>query len=443
MFLIRALFFGAAAVTAMASSESERTCEAFGSAGECAPEAQQGRALLQTKSPSSSHVPLSLEADHVATVKMPPPIALFDGKGGVMAKFQELERKVHTMHAEGQNPVGISEWINSQLLPMSNMTKQELQGEVNRAQQAVDGCATALGSAEVSAQEQETTLSIGESRHNECTLLQAQKTKEAQDDCAGVQAVCDTIEAPVDMATVDLNSTEAVEDALQALYRFFESEYPKFIDEDHTCSAAQDLAQQQAQQCEADQAGIEASYCSLKAGRAQICSDYDACFVEKAEIFTKVVDDVRAVEAHMKSSFKTLTCFGRTVLQDMDQGSRPTCNASQVDTTYLNVFYPSAPSKESCSDTVSTSWNYSATLCDGGDDFVATTGAPEGGNVTDGNTSLFLKETHQPGASQLHQATEHVVAAKHHAQPHKTVHKTAGKHHLKPSSKKAHSKRKA
>jgi hypothetical protein len=321
---------------------------------------------------------LSLEEknshDHPLAAKMPPPIALFDGKGGgVMTKFMELERKVKQMHADGQDPMGITNWINSQLLPMANVSKTELQGEVNRAQQAVDGCATSLAQAEDSAREQETTLSIGESRHNECTLLEAQRQKTSEDDCQGVQSIVNTIAAPVDMGTVDLNSTDAVEDALQHLYRFFEQQYPAFMDEDQHCTQSTNLAEQQAQQCQADQAGIEASYCSLRSARQQICSDYDACYQEKTALLTRVIDDVRQVEEHVKNTFKTLTCFGRTVMQDMPN-SRPACNASEVDTTYLNVFYPSEPTRESCSDSVSTSWNYSANLCD----------EQEGGDVEEG-----------------------------------------------------------
>merc|ERR1719327_87884 len=78
-------------------------------------------------------------------------------------------------------------------------------------------------------------------------------------------------------------------------------------------------------------------------------------------------------------------------MQDMDQG-RASCNASAVDTTYLDVFYPSEPNRESCSDEVSTSWNYSLSVCEqqegGGEEVVATTGAPPvQGNVS-GNQSL-------------------------------------------------------
>lgn len=330
---------------------------------------------------------------------MPPPIALFDGKGGAMNKFLELERRVHQMHADGQNPMGIQSWIQQQLLPMANMTKTELQGEVNRAQQAVDNCATQLAAAEDGAREQETTLSIGESRHNECELEMAQKTKRASDDCTGVQSLIDTLEAPPSVADIDLNSTDAVEDALQANYRFFEEEYPKYMDEDAHCASATSLAEQQSQQCEADKSNLEASYCSLRSARGQICSDYDACFVEKTALFDRIISDVRQVEAHTKSSFQTLTCFGRTVMMDMDN-ARPTCNASAVDTTYLDVFYPSQPNKESCSNEVSTSWNYTDSLCEGGagdDQLGGQTDEAEDTSNTTGNTSLFVVNDEKAG----------------------------------------------
>jgi hypothetical protein len=299
----------------------------------------------------------------------------------------ELERRVRQMHAEGQNPQGIQSWIQQQLLPLANATKVQLQAEVNHAQQAVGNCASQLASAEDGAREQETTLSIGESRHNECELQMSQTSKRAQDDCAGVQGLIDILVAPPSVASVDVNSTEAVEDALQANFHFFQEQYPKYMDEDTHCSTATSLAEQQEQQCDADKANLESSYCSLRSARQQICADYDACFAEQTALFNRVVGDVKAVEAHTKSSFQTLTCFSHTIMTDMEN-QRPTCNASGVDTTYLDVFYPSQPSKESCSDEVSTSWNYSAALCEeqvGGAEEVA--GAGTGAAVTSGNAS--------------------------------------------------------
>merc|ERR1719235_1648288 len=120
---------------------------------------------------------------------------------------------------------------------MANATQSELQAEVNTAQSAVEGCGTALAAAEGGAQEQETTLSIGESRHNECELEMAQLTKKAEDDCKGVQLFIDSLSAPVDLASINLSDTSAVEDGLQKNYAFFEENYPKFIDEDTHCSA--------------------------------------------------------------------------------------------------------------------------------------------------------------------------------------------------------------
>jgi hypothetical protein len=328
---------------------------------------------------------------------MPPPIVLFDGRGGAgdgegaLTKLMEFERRVKEMHTQGQDPMGISNWIQSQLLPMANMTKAELQGEVNRAQQAVDACGATLASEEDGAREQEVTLSIGESRHNECELTQAQKRKRAEDDCQGVQALVESFSAPESVAEVDQNSTEAIEEALQQNYHFFEENYQRFMDEDTHCTNSQTLAEQQAQQCEADRSNLETSYCSLRGARQQVCSEYDRCFLERSALFGRVVDDVRQVEAHTKSTFKALTCFGRTVLRDMP-GERPSCNASSVDTTYLDVFYPSNPSKEACTDSVSTGWNYSSSLCDapestaGPQSGISTSSAPS--NSSGGNSSL-------------------------------------------------------
>jgi hypothetical protein len=242
------------------------------------------------------------------------------------------------------------------------------------------------------------------------------------------------------MATVDLNSTEEVQNALQNLYNFFQQEYPQFMDEDSHCQSSVQAADQQEAECQADQAGIESSYCSLKAARAQICTDYDACFAEKAALFARVVQDVQRVEEHVKGSYATLSCFSNTVLQDMSSASRPSCNTSEVDTTYLNVFYPSTPSKESCSSVVSTSWNYSANLCDAGAGTtvapagpVGTTAAPQAGNASGGNASLFFKEmnkaSRQMVAASQHSGTVAKTSSGHHASGHHASSHHASSHH--------------
>lgn len=381
---------GIAASTAPASISGgdEGTCDAFAAGGECVRQAApQGRALLQMK----GHGPSALEAgsgQSATTAKktaLLAPLALVEGSA--MDKFQELERRVQAMRKEGQDPVGVANWISNQLLPLANATKGQLQGEVNRAQQAVANCDAQLAAAENGAREQETTLSIGEARHQECELTHQQKAKDAEDDCAAVQSLCDTIQAPPSVSEVDLNDTDAVEDALQANFRFLEANYPTFNQESEVCMSATSLAEQQAQQCDSDQANLEASYCSLKTARQGICSDYSACFQEKKAQFRRVLADIREVESYTKTTYQTLTCQGRTFLQNGQA-----CNVSSVDTTALDVFYPSEPNQESCSDEVSTSWNYSANLCDGiivgGDEEeVEATPGNGTGNGT-GNTSL-------------------------------------------------------
>jgi len=164
----------------------EDTCEASETNG-CIQQAPQGRALLQMR-------------------KAPPsPLALVEGTitETVTAKLMEIERRVKAMQAEGQAPMGISNFINSQLLPLANATKLQLQSEVDGAKAAVDGCDTGLAAAEAGAREQETTLSIGESRHNECELEHAQKLKKAEDDCQAVNAFIAQLQAPPSVASID------------------------------------------------------------------------------------------------------------------------------------------------------------------------------------------------------------------------------------------------
>jgi hypothetical protein len=365
----------AAALAASARATSDGTCEA--ATGDCAPPlASQGRALLQTPKGHGGHLALDAGHDGAAKAqKVQSFTAHFEGKlEGPMAKLMELERRVKDMHTEGQNPIGIANWINAQLLPMANQTKGILQGEVNQAQTAVGSCSTGLSAAENGAREQETTLSIGESRHNECQLLENQKLKKSQDDCQGLLGMIEAMHAPVSMADVDLQDAQAVEGALKQLHTYFGEKYQEFTDEDAHCTSSTTLAEQQSQQCEADMDAITSSYCSLRTARQQICTGYDACFTEKAAQFTRVIDDVRAVEAHVKSTFKTLSCLGNTVMKDMP-GDMPSCNASTIDTTYLDVFYPGESTKESCDDAVSTSWNYTASACE-----EQSAGTPEGGN---------------------------------------------------------------
>jgi hypothetical protein len=314
----------------------------------------QGRALLQTPGHGGHHV-LALE-------KSPTPFSLFDVQGGAVVKFNELERKAKAMHAAGQNPMGIVDWIANQLLPLANATKTQLQAEVNNAAQAVAYCTAAMTAAEDGAREQETTLSIGESRHNECLLMLSQKKKKADDDCAAMTALIDGLEAPVSVADVDMNSTEAVEEALKANFHFFEEHFPQFQDSDAHCTSSTSLSEDQANSCDADQSNLQASFCSLQSAKKQICSEYSSCFEEKMALFSRVSADVKEVEDHIKSTSKALTCFSKTVMKDLD-GDRPSCNVTDQDTTYLDVFYPSSPSKETCSQTVSTNSNYSSSLC--------------------------------------------------------------------------------
>jgi len=159
------------------------------------------------------------------------------------------------------------------------------------------------------------------------------------------------------------------------------------MEEDGECTVTHNAAEAQAQQCATDQSNLESSFCSLKSAREQICSDYSACFEEKKAVLSRVVDDVKEVEAHIKSNFQKLSCLGQTVMQDMPN-QRPSCNVSAVDTTPLDVFYHSSPTQGSCSAEVATSWNYSADLCDG----PIAEGGTDDGNVTEssagGNQSL-------------------------------------------------------
>lgn len=393
------------------------TCDGPDASGGCARQ-PAGRALLQ-----QAHGGIAIHhafssrstvgsASPAFVVGEPPHLTLLnDRKAHTIARFAEVDRRFRSLQTSGQAPpMGIASWVNSQLLPLAKATKQEMQTEIDKAEQNVHACGDALAEVHQGISQEETTLSIGEARVNECNLLKEQKSSTAAADCAKVQNFVDSIQGPEDNATVTSSSATGgggasgsatiasngdIEHMLKANYDFFQEVHPQFAQLDQTCSDSTSLLQQQSQACAQDIAGIEASFCSLKDAREQACSENDQCFAQQSVLLTRIISDIQLLEAHTKDNFKSLSCLGQTLLQGMP-GSAPDCDPESIDVTHLDVSYPSDPTKHSCVGSVTSNWDYSHVHC-GPDEADSTTAAGE--TVSAGVTAAATTGTTLPAAA--------------------------------------------
>jgi len=264
-----------------------------------------------------------------------------------------LQPSAGTVLQAADDPSGIKEYIKNKLLPTEEQTKNELQAEVTRAQDAFDGCQVELTSVQDTLRTQEQTLITAEQRHNECELKVESGNRSEEELCRDMTNFATTLEAPLDFDTVNSSDTAALIQALSFMNDYFTEKYPALRRMKQKCELAKNDEVVLQEQCDADKKNIEASYCSLKAARVRACNDFDSCFSSKSKRFDEVIAYVKKGEELSKMNFKKLAGHG-----DED------CTSAESDTAHLSVSYPTKPEKMECDFEVKTNWDYDEVQCD-------------------------------------------------------------------------------
>jgi len=271
---------------------------------------------------------------------------------------EQIRSRLPAMQSPDEPEGAVASWITSTLLPQTVQTAQELQADVDRAEQNVKECKNLLWSAEKEVAHRESILQKDESDKFQCIALEHRLHKDEMDACGDLKFLSELIvrEKPPALTDLTNKTVDEIEHILKESQSFFSDYFPKMMDKNNACSAATEAAAKQHEECVADEDVIEAFYCTMRYGRDQACKQYAECFDEKTKEFDKVLVDVKDLETHTKKRFAKLTCYSRgTALE--------TCDTNAINVAHLAVVYPGKPQKQTCVQLMKTRRSYTSVEC--------------------------------------------------------------------------------
>jgi len=351
---------------AVAIEEASLVCGRNGQDG--CPQQRRGQALLQTgghqqlgvgNSPRRSTAYVQVGSSGIS---LPPQLALWTNGSAGLAQLQEKAR-THAASAKqspAADPVPIGQWISNTLIPQAQLTIQQLNNEIEAADEEVKQCRTNRQQAEEGISDDKTFLTGAESRRSECEVTSAEQHTAALAACQSLKDFYVGLSPPTptlqSMVCETCNkTTEEIVAQLSVFNTFYKTTAPQFQNLKAVCEGASGQDAHIATECLEDRKGIEKSYCSLTKAQMDICGDYKACFNEKIAAFDKVEVDVKKLEEHVKSNFKAMSCF------DLEGDSK--CDPKTLDVGHLSVVYKDRPADVACTGDIGVAWNYSHVDC--------------------------------------------------------------------------------
>merc|ERR1712039_635200 len=93
----------------------------------------------------------------------------------------------------GNPPVGIKNWINSQLLPRAKQTAEEMQAQADGALAKIKECEQLMWSAEKEVKHRESILEQDESQRFQCVAEEHRLHKNEMDTCGDLKSLTDLV----------------------------------------------------------------------------------------------------------------------------------------------------------------------------------------------------------------------------------------------------------
>jgi len=307
----------------------------------------------------------------------------------------DSKAKALSLLAEGQQPTGIKNWINTQLLPQAKQTAVEMQGQVDGAQQQIESCKDLLWSAEKEVKHRESILEQDESQRFQCIAEEHRLHKTEMDFCDDLKYLTDLVvkNQPASLSSLTNKTVDTVETVLRKNHQFVNDFYTKMLDKQSACGTAKQAAEDVHSQCQGDEDAIEEFYCSMSYGRDQSCTAYDACFKEKVAAFEKTEADVKELEAHTKDQFKKLTCFEHGIADGGGVPGSPDCDPATLNTAHLTVTYPVKPQAKTCIGLMKTRRDFGLVQCKLGQVVPKTSGTTSTSAPTTANETASTNTT--------------------------------------------------
>jgi len=230
----------------------------------------------------------------------------------------------------------------------------EDQGEVDRALQAIKGCAPNQTELDHAAKR----TSDAESAHEECRWQEIKLASARKGTCRGPSMFQD-MEVSCMKAPPEDGSPEDLQGYLDVLREQIEKAV-KWNATISSLSAACENAKQQHDEkiaeCNVSQAHFEMNFCAYRQALVFGCAAYDACRTEYIAKQHEIHEAVRVTEAGRKAEFKTasqIICLVHVfeVSPKEQPAEYQACTGLSVDTSDLNIVYHDVPPADHCDTT--------------------------------------------------------------------------------------------
>merc|ERR1719191_1895158 len=250
----------------------------------------------------------------------------------------------------------IKDIVDKELVPDLKATRKAAVDQVGVNVEAIKTCnANMLSRSKEIASSTEVT--VGEKRTTHATCREAEKGKNSTKGsrCQELDDFLNGIAVPANMP--DPKERDAMVKYVQTMSTYFCPKGPTATDLDEKCTAATNAHSKHKADCDKKQATFESAFCTWKTQLTDRCSAQSQCYKGTLAVFNEHVAATKTLVKKWKveyAALKKILCYTDVWLSDnnaktVSADQLKTCESSTIDTSPMDIKFPEAPAKATCS----------------------------------------------------------------------------------------------
>jgi len=274
-----------------------------------------------------------------------------------VAILDEVEEMVRSGSVPESDKIKvIKDIVTGELVPDLKATRKVAVDQVGVNLEAIKTCnANMLSrSKEISTS---TEVAVGKSRTVHATCREAEKGKNSTKGsrCQALDDFLNGIVVPANMP--DPKQRDAMVKYVQTMSEYFCPKGPTATDLDEKCTAATKAHSSHKAECDRNQAAFENGFCTWRTQLTDRCTAQSQCYKSSTAVFNEHVAATKTLVKKWKVEFaalKKILCYTEVWLNDnnaktVDAEQLKKCESSTIDTSPMDIAFPTAPAKATCS----------------------------------------------------------------------------------------------
>jgi len=250
----------------------------------------------------------------------------------------------------------IKDIVTGELLPDLKATRKAAVDQVGVNIESIKTCnANMLSRSQDISSTTEVTVGQKRTTHAQCREEEKGKNSTKGSRCQELDDFLNAVTVPAKMP--DPKQRDAMVEYVKTMSQYFCPKGPTATDLDKKCTEATNAHSSHKADCDKKQATFENAFCTWRTQLSDRCSAQSQCYTATLAVFNEHVAATKTLVKKWKveyAALKKILCYTDVWLNDnnaktVDANQLKTCESSTIDTSPMDIKFPDAPAKATCS----------------------------------------------------------------------------------------------